>query len=102
MGRAHGRRRRVDANHTAIVEALRKAGYSVASTAMVGFGFPDIAVGAHGVNVLIEIKPPGKPSLQKLTKSEKEWHDAWQGSVYTVTSVETALNAIIDAIDIAQ
>lgn len=86
---------RLDSNHRAIVEGLRKLGYSVQSLAMVGAGCPDIVVGAHGRNWLFEIKPPGPPSRQGLTSAEQGWHYVWHGQVHVVSSVEDVVEVII-------
>jgi hypothetical protein len=88
-------RARVDTNQPAIVEALRKAGATVLHLHTIGKGCPDIAVGIHGRNYLMEIKDGSlSPSKQKLTRDEQEWHEAWRGEVYIVSSVDEALAAI--------
>lgn len=46
----------VDANQTAIIRALRKAGVSVQPLHTVGQGCPDIIAGFRGVNYLLELK----------------------------------------------
>ena len=96
---------RVDANQKAIVEALRKAGCTVALTHQLGGGFPDIAVGLPWdgkpyetqtvwgkipINLFMEIKMPG----EKLTPDEERWHRNWQGQVCIVHSVAEALAAV--------
>lgn len=50
------RARRVDANHAEIVEAYRRLGCSARSTAPLGDGFPDIAVGYGGLTALPEAR----------------------------------------------
>ena len=86
---------RVDANQPEIVTALRSVGASVAVTSMVGSGFPDIVVGYHGENFLLEIKDGSKPpSARKLTLDEQEFSDTWRGTVFIVTSVDEALATI--------
>jgi hypothetical protein len=88
-------RARVDTNQPAIVEVLRGAGATVLHLHTIGRGCPDIAVGIHGKNYLMEIKDGSKsPSKQKLTRDEQEWHDAWRGEVCIVSSVDEALAAI--------
>lgn len=88
-------RARVDTNQPAIVEALRGAGATVIHLHTIGRGCPDIAVGIHGRNYLMEIKDGDKsPSKQKLTRDEQEWHDAWRGQVCIVSSADEALAAI--------
>jgi len=85
----------VDANQSEIVKALRGIGATVSLTHRLGEGFPDICVGYHGRNILMEIKDGSKPpSARKLTKPEQAWHDAWRGQVVIVESVDDALVAI--------
>lgn len=86
---------RTDANHTEIIEALRRSGCTVQSLASVGKGCPDIAVGVRGMNYFLEIKDGSKPpSKRKLTPEELVWHSTWRGQVVTVESVEQALKAV--------
>lgn len=86
---------RVDANHSAIVDALRKAGCSVTSTASLGHGFPDLVIGLLGRNMLLEVKDGAKPaSERKLTDDEYRWHSSWRGEVYIVYSVDDALELV--------
>lgn len=87
---------RTDANQTAIVDALRKVGASVAITSGVGQGLPDLIVGWRGKNLLMELKDGDKPpSARKLTDAEQYFVDHWTGRpVVIVESVEDALRAI--------
>lgn len=85
----------VDANQAEIVKALRGIGATVSLTHRLGEGFPDICVGYHGRNILMEIKDGSKPpSARRLTASEAEWHSGWKGQVVIVESVDDALIAI--------
>lgn len=87
--------RRIDANQVQIVKALRKAGCTVQSLASVGAGTPDLIVGIHGRNHLLEIKNPTMvPSKQRLTTDEAEWHRNWCGQVSVVETVEQALRTV--------
>lgn len=87
--------KKVDANHKQIVKGLRAVGATVRSTAGVGFGFPDLAVGFRGLTVLLEIKDGTKtPSQRKLTEAEVVFHDEWRGAAAIVHSLEEALQAI--------
>jgi hypothetical protein len=86
---------RIDANHTAIVRALRDIGASVESLASQGRGCPDVLCGYRGVNTLIEIKNPNvDKSHQQLTTHERKWHDEWRGTVVIVWTVDDALRAV--------
>jgi hypothetical protein len=91
--RRAGRR---DDNHREIVLALRDIpGLSVADTANLGDGFPDLVIGYRGVNLLVEIKDGSKvPSKQKLTESEQKFHNGWNGQVCVALTVDDVLNAI--------
>lgn len=86
---------KVDANHSEIVAALRKIGATVTSTAAVGKGFPDLAVGWRGMTLLLEIKDGSKPpSARKLTEDERDWHDMWRGHAEVVNTVDEAIRAV--------
>lgn len=82
-----GRRKRVDANHKQIAEALRKAGYSVLSLADCGKGVPDLLVSSHDRTFLLEIKR-GK-NTQTADQIGFVLH--WRGEVQLVRTVEDAL-----------
>ena len=86
------RRAKVDTNQKAVVADLRKAGCSVALLHQVGKGVPDIVVGIAGINHLFEIKNP--ETRGKLNPDQVRWHEAWNGSVFTVTSAEEALRCM--------
>lgn len=86
---------RVDANQTQIVSALRAAGATVQSLSAVGQGCPDLLVGHHGTNILMELKDGKKPpSERKLTSDQIVWHSEWKGVVFLVTSVDEALQLL--------
>lgn len=100
---------RTDANHGAVVKAIRSVpGVSVRSTAALGDGFPDLAVGAvrrcrcgrgAPVTVLLEVKDGDKPpSRQRLTADERAFHDGWRGAVHTVTSADHAIQVVLSII----
>jgi Holliday junction resolvase len=83
---------KVDANHTEIVDALRLIGVSVASTAAIGKGFPDLVVSDGPRTLLIEIKDGEKsPSKRKLTEDQEKFAAAWRGQIAKVESVADAL-----------
>jgi hypothetical protein len=80
---------KVDANHAAIVAALRRAGCSVQSLAGVGFGVPDLLVGVRGKMYLLEVKRPG----EDLRESQVEWNSKWRGPYPNM--VTTPLEALM-------
>jgi hypothetical protein len=82
---------KVDRNQAEIVEFLRKSGASVQLLHAVGQGCPDLLIGYHGMNYLLEIKDGDKPpSSRKLTADQVKWHDAWRGSVTVIKSIDDA------------
>ena len=87
---------RIDDNQPEIVKALREAGCSVESLAMVGHGVPDLLVACpDGRTLLLEVKDGEKPpSARRLTDDEREWQDRWTGECWTVESVEAALRVV--------
>lgn len=88
-------RKRIDHNQASIVDGLRRVGASVRSTAEIGQGFPDIAVGFRKQNFLFEIKDGDKPpSARKLTQQEREFFESWEGQVEMIESLADALKAI--------
>lgn len=87
---------RKDLNHTEIVAALRQVGCSVADTAALGHGFPDLVVGLRGKNYLLEVKDGSlPPSQRKLTTDEANFHESWRGKIFIVTSVEEAIAFVL-------
>lgn len=90
-------RAKTDANQAAVVAALRRIGASVRSTASIGDGFPDLAVGYRGQNFLLEVKDGSKsPSRRELTDDEKRFSLEWRGHYAVVTSANDAI-AIVTA-----
>ena len=87
---------KIDSNHIAVVQALRKAGATVQSLAGVGKGVPDLLVGIRGRTALFEVKDGDKvPSKQKLTPDQLAWHAAWNGGTLAVVDgPESALRAL--------
>ena len=84
---------KVDANHAAIVGALRACGARVLSLAAVGKGCPDVLCEHRGRLRLFEIKN-GKlpPSARRLTPAQEEFHRDWLVTI--VDSVEGAIAAL--------
>lgn len=91
---------KVDANHAAIVAALRDAGCGVLDLSAVGKGCPDLLVHPPTfpecrMAVLMEIKDGAKSaSRRKLTPAQVKFHAEWKGWIHTVTSVDEALKAV--------
>ena len=83
---------KIDANQTAIVEALRAVGCSVQSLAELGGGVPDLLIGYKHQNILIEVKDSAQPlSKRKFTPDQKKWHAAWKGRAHLVETIEQAM-----------
>ena len=92
------KRPRVDGNHGAVVEALRKAGIAVKSLASVGGGMPDLLCGLRNTNVLLEVKDGNKPpSERELTAAEAQFFAEWPGPVFLVKSPEEAVSVVVEA-----
>lgn len=88
----------IDGNHADVVAALRKLGAAVTSLAAVGGGVPDLLVGFHRVNVLLEVKNPAqKPSDQQLNAAQQKFHDTWPGPVFVVRTPEMAVALVVEA-----
>ena len=87
---------RTDANHEAVVNALRQAGASVQSLASVGKGIPDLLVGFKSQTLLMEVKDSAKPaSKRRLTEDQLRWHGSWRGGpLAIVDSPESALSML--------
>ena len=72
-------------------------GATVAITSASGKGFPDLVVGYHGVNLLVEVKDGSKPpSKRRLSPAEIDFHTAWLGQICVVESVDEAIELIVD------
>jgi len=78
---------RTDKNHTQIVLALRRMGFSVLSLAAVGKGCPDLLISRHGLTLLLEVKN-GKapPSQRRLTPDQNTFHSKFP--VFVIKSIE--------------
>ena len=87
---------KIDANHEAVVLALRAAGATVQSLAGVGKGVPDLLVGYKGQTLLMEIKDGfTPPSARLLTEDQLRWHGSWKGGALAVVdSPDAALRMI--------
>ena len=70
--------------------AGRKPRATVQCLHMVGHGCPDLLVGWHGENILMEVKM----TSGDMTPDELKWHAAWQGEVNVVRSIQDALECL--------
>lgn len=85
-------RKRTDANHRQIVDALRRIGASVVDLSDVGDGCPDLLVGFRGKNYLMEVKDGAKkPSERRLRETQVEFFRDWTGQAAKVENVAEAL-----------
>ena len=81
---------KTDANQKSIVDALRKAGISVQSTATIGKGFPDLIAAKGDQCWLIEVKMP----KGTLTPDQQRFLSEWKGTVHIARTVEDALQIV--------
>ena len=93
----------IDENQPEIVQALLNAGCTVQSLAAVGLGCPDLLVGFHGVNLLMEVKNlerkrNGQDYDGKTLRAQKAWRERWKAPVHVVTSRQEALNVLASII----
>ena len=83
-------RARKDANHAAIVAALRAVGVTVFETHQVHDGFPDLVAGYRGVNYLIEVKS----TAGELTPAQRGLHADWRGCIVVAQTIDEALRRV--------
>jgi Holliday junction resolvase len=84
--------KKVDANHSVIVKALRDLGCSVFDTSRVAGGFPDLVVGKNSKTALVEVKSDAKA---KFTAAQQLFILNWKGStVCRIHDVEGAINLV--------
>lgn len=95
-GMGQNRGCRTDANHAEIVAAFRQAGASVYDASPMGKGFPDLIVGHHGKNHLVEIKnPQSSYGRAGLSKRQADFAATWAGApVMIIRTVEEGLKLI--------
>ena len=80
-----------DANHPAIVERFQQWGATVADTAAMGEGFPDLVIGLAGIDQQVEVKDGGKsPSERRLSSGQIKHFTTWRGR--QPVKVETLLD----------
>jgi len=80
------RRAKRDANHGAIVAALRKCGWWVLDLSAQGGGCPDLLADRRGRTCFIEIK--NKDGRNRLEPHQREWHAQAPWPVVVVHSVD--------------
>ena len=86
---------RTDANHKSVSDAFKALGCDVVSLAAVGNGVPDLLIGIHGVNGLVEVKDGSKPpSEQKLTPDQEKFHANWRGRIFVCRSIVEVPNIV--------
>jgi Holliday junction resolvase len=84
--------KKVDANHSVIVKALRDLGCSVFDTSRVAGGFPDLVVGKNSKTALVEVKADAKA---KFTAAQQAFILNWKGStVCRIHDIEGAINLV--------
>lgn len=81
--RAH----KVDANQLNIIHWLQYIGATVLDLSFVGAGCPDLLVGWHGVNYLIEVKNLEGRGM-RFTEAEDKFMENWRGQKAVVTGIE--------------
>jgi hypothetical protein len=82
---------KLDANHTEIVQALRKLGCPVLDISMVGGGAPDLVVATiRGEWIMLELKT----AKGVVSERQKQFHSKWPGIIHIVRSVDEALRAV--------
>lgn len=87
--------KRTDSNQSGIVAGLRQFGASVVDLHMVGHGCPDLGVSYRGKTYLFEVKS----ETGRLTPDEQKFHDEWRGIIYTVRTIEQALQILCDDVE---
>lgn len=90
---------RTDANHTAIIKAMRQLGAYVIDTSALP-KFVDAVAGFRGHTFLVEIKrppgPKGGTSGRHLTPDQAKLHAEWTGgTLVLMDSPEAAVRALM-------
>lgn len=84
---------KIDSNQHEIIDVFKRYGFSVLMLHQLGHGCPDILIGKHKQNTLVEIKDGNKSkSKRKLTEDQQVFHETWKGSVYVVESIQQAID----------
>jgi hypothetical protein len=88
----HGKK---DTNQNEIAKALQGIGCSVLDMSSLGDGAPDMCVGYRGKNIFIEVKESEKA---KLTKTQKPFHERWNGKIHIVWNAVQAINRVLEEV----
>lgn len=80
-----------DANHAAIVAALRQVGVFVQTLTAVGDGCPDLLCSYRGAMTLVEVKRPRK----RLRPNQERWRARWdpRAPYAVVETIDDAIRA---------
>ena len=97
------RHAKVDTVHAALIHVARKMGWSAASTAAVGNGYPDASLATRDVCpycgrsalLLVEFKT-GKSAA--LTPAQKRFHASWRGPIAIVRTVDDLIALLKTAV----
>jgi hypothetical protein len=76
--------KRTDSNQKVITDCFRRLGYSIIDLSGIGGGCPDIEIGKHGINDLVEIKTENG----KLNELQLAFAAKWNAPVYLIRSVD--------------
>lgn len=101
------RARRTDANHKAVIDAIRALGYPVKSLHTQGGGVEDLLVGVkwrikditiRAAWILVEVKVPNKSGTvkpSKFTPAQRKWYAETEGFPrLVVTSAQDAVDQL--------
>ena len=77
-----------DCYHRELVGQLRNMGASVQDLSRVGYGCPDLLIGFHCSNLLMELKRPDG----KLNPKQIRWQEIWKGQTVAVYSLKQAID----------
>lgn len=81
--------RKVDDNHTAVVERFEALGFAVQSLAAIGNGCPDLLVSRGQKTACVEVKDGAKvPSARRVNDGQRAWWSRWKGKVFLVEKLD--------------
>jgi len=76
--------KRVDNNHTEIINQAKSLGISVQSLHELGKGCPDVLFGYGGINIFAEIKNGNN----NLNQQQIDYHQNWKGQICTIRNID--------------